>query len=65
MVFQHAGLLVNEPPGMAGVPFIESSDDINSEFYMTCAQHHAIARFTFYGPLSCLNSKTMIGLLLL
>src|SRR6185312_11346057 len=27
-VFDHAGLLVNEPPGEAGLPFIQSSDDI-------------------------------------
>jgi hypothetical protein len=26
-VFDHVGLLVNEPPGPAGLPFIQSSDD--------------------------------------
>jgi len=25
--FDHVGLLVNEPPGQAGLPFIQSSDD--------------------------------------
>jgi hypothetical protein len=28
--FDHVGLLVNEPPGPAGLLFIQSSDDLNS-----------------------------------
>jgi len=31
-VFDHAGLLVNEPPGPAGLPLVSSSDDIESGF---------------------------------
>jgi hypothetical protein len=31
-VFLHVGLLVDEPPGPAGLPFIQSSDDIRSDF---------------------------------
>jgi hypothetical protein len=27
MAFHHVGLLVNEPPGMAGLLFIQSSND--------------------------------------
>jgi hypothetical protein len=27
--FDHVGLLVNKPPGTAGLPFIQSSDDFN------------------------------------
>jgi hypothetical protein len=26
-VFDHAGVLIDEPPGMAGLPFVESSDN--------------------------------------
>jgi len=29
-VFDHAGLLFNEPPGSPELPFIQSSDDCNS-----------------------------------
>jgi hypothetical protein len=28
--FDHVGLLVNKPPGRAGLPFCYSSDDFNS-----------------------------------
>jgi len=28
MRFDHAGLLVNRPPGTAGLPFNQSSDDL-------------------------------------
>jgi len=28
-VFDHVGLLVNGPPGTAGLPFIQSSDDFH------------------------------------
>ena len=28
-VFDHAGLLLNEPPGMAELPFVQSSDDFD------------------------------------
>ena len=31
--FDHVGLLVNEPPGPAGLPFISSSDDLHSSFH--------------------------------
>ena len=31
--FHHVGLLVNEPPGPAGLPFIESSDDLDPSSY--------------------------------
>ena len=31
--FDHVGLLVNEPPGQAGLLFISSSDDLHSSFY--------------------------------
>jgi hypothetical protein len=31
-VFDHVGLLVNEPPGQAGLPFTESSDNFDSNF---------------------------------
>ena len=31
-VFGHAGLLVNEPPGQTGLPFISSSDNFDSGF---------------------------------
>jgi hypothetical protein len=31
--FHHVGLLVNEPPGPAGLPFIESSDDFDPSSY--------------------------------
>jgi hypothetical protein len=29
-VFDYAGLLVNRPPGPAGLPFSQSSDNFNS-----------------------------------
>jgi hypothetical protein len=29
-VFDHVGLLFDEPPGLAGLPFIESSDEFKS-----------------------------------
>jgi hypothetical protein len=32
LVFNHAGLLANEPPGKAELPFIKSSDDTRSCF---------------------------------
>jgi uncharacterized protein YbcI len=31
-VFDHVGLLVNKPPGQAGLPFVSSSDHIQSGF---------------------------------
>ena len=31
--FDHVGLLVNEPPGQAGLLFISSSDDSHSSFH--------------------------------
>ena len=34
--FHHAGLLVNEPPTTGGLPFIQSSDDINFDFCGVC-----------------------------
>ena len=30
-VFDHVGLLFNEPPGTAGLPLIQSSDDFDSD----------------------------------
>jgi hypothetical protein len=31
--FDHAGLLFNEPPGQAGLPFIQSSDGVYSSIF--------------------------------
>jgi hypothetical protein len=38
-VFDHVGLLVNGPPGTAGLPFIQSSDD--SEINDSCEQENS------------------------
>jgi hypothetical protein len=49
-VFDHAGLLVNEPPGKAGLPFIQSSDNIRLCFGGICPLAHAGYPYQF--PLS-------------
>ncbi len=59
--FDHVGLLVNEPPGQAGLPFIQSSDDT---FPMIPLEPSMFARhlFTIDYPPRDKNSKRIIFL---
>jgi hypothetical protein len=41
LVFDHAGLLVNTPPGKAGLRFLKSSGNIRSCFGGHCPLAHA------------------------
>ena len=41
-VFAHVGLLFNEPPGQAGLPFIKSSDDFESFADRSRKLHYAV-----------------------
>jgi hypothetical protein len=58
-VFGHAGLLANEPPGKAGLPFIKSSDDVHSRFGGIGLRDHAGYPFNFHYPTRSVNSKAI------
>jgi hypothetical protein len=59
-MFRHVGLLYNEPPGRAGLSFIQSSDDFNSNIDRSRLQVQ-------YGPANnlsvCLGTGKTSGLL--
>jgi hypothetical protein len=50
-VFDHVGLLVNEPPDSAGLPFIQSSEDIRSMIIEPRASALRLALTHHKGPL--------------
>jgi hypothetical protein len=59
--FDHVGLLVNEPPGQAGLPFVQSSDDTSSMIPLEpsmSAQHLFIIDY----PARDKNSKRIVFL---
>ena len=51
-VFIHVGLLRNEPPDTAGLPFIKSSDELQGSFY-----HVEFGKTTAF-----LKSKSVTGI---
>ncbi|MGA2701059.1 MAG: hypothetical protein ABSH35_08175 [Isosphaeraceae bacterium] len=59
--FDHVGLLVNEPPGQAGLPFIQSSDDTSSMIPLEPSMS-ARRLFTIDYPARDKNSKRIVFL---
>ena len=61
-VFDNAGLLANEPPGTAGLPFIKSSDNIQTNFVRIDLLSQAVHPVSFDCPVLSINSKGIIGI---
>jgi len=49
--FEHVGLLVNKPPGPAGLPFAQSSDDCDSTGCRCGPKDHRRSAAGFIVPL--------------
>ncbi len=61
-VFDHAGLLANEPPGKAGLPFFKSSDNIQTDFVRIYLLSQAVHPMSFDCPHLSVSSKGIIGI---